>query len=353
MNKITLVDYIGNCDAKVEVTGHAAKTLQETKEMLSDSCDVSMVVTPPYAQFFDESCIASVLPYESSPQRQSSKFKKIGLYIKKICAVRNIVKNESSVWFVNTDFWLYVGLLFSKKKKDQKIFATNYLDFYSQKNLKNFIYNCAVKKIDCVFHTNVELKRDKHQYIPDYWFDKRKYDKYFTEEKQDDVYICGEINAGKDIMGAIDAFNANGQALMICGKFSSQNVYEEAVTKAHENIRIENIRLDDDTYYGELAKHRFVLLPYKEESYSNRSSGVVLESIFLGNIVIGPKFLLRQLGIAGIEYDSIHDLEKLKLSEVKEEQKRYIKKQNKVLINQYSYEHIKDVYLNRLKKIEK
>ena len=50
------------------------------------------------------------------------------------------------------------------------------------------------------------------------------------------------------------------------------------MTKAHKNIRIENIRLDDDAYYRELAKHRFVLLPYREESYSNRSSGVVLES---------------------------------------------------------------------------
>lgn len=350
MNKITLVDYIGNCDAKGEVTGHAAKTLQETKEMLSDSYDVSMVVTPPYAQFFDDRCITSVLPYESSPQRQSSKFKKIGLYIKKICAVRNIVKSESTIWFVNTDFWLYVGLLFSKKKKGQKIFATNYLDFYSKKNLKNFIYNCAVKKIDCVFHTNVELKRAKHQYVPDYWFDKRKYDKYLTEEKQNDVYICGGINAGKDIMGTIDAFNANGQTLMICGKFSSQSVYDEAVAKAHKNIRIENTRLDDDAYYRELAKHRFVLLPYREESYSNRSSGVVLESIFLGNIVIGPKFLLRQLGITGIEYDSIHDLKKLNLSEVKEKEKYYIKKQNEALTNRYSYEHIKAVYLNRLKE---
>lgn len=350
MNKITLVDYIGNCDAKGEVTGHAAKTLQETKEMLSDSCDVSMVVTPPYAQFFDESCIASVLPYESSPQRQSSKFKKIGLYIKKICAVRNIVKKESSVWFVNTDFWLYVGLLFSKKKKDQKIFATNYLDFYSQKNLKNFIYNCAVKKIDCVFHTNVELKRDKHQYIPDYWFDKRKYDKYLTEEKQDDVYICGGINAGKDIMGAIDAFNANEQALMICGKFSSQSVYEEAVAKAHKNIRIENTRLDDDAYYRELAKHRFVLLPYKEESYSNRSSGVVLESIFLDNIVIGPKFLLRQLGIAGIEYDSIDELQQFDLAKVAAEKIDAIKKNNKILCEKYGYENVRTTYINSLQQ---
>ena len=101
--------------------------------MLSDSYDVSMVVTPPYAQFFDDSCIASVLPYESSPQRQSSKFKKIGLYIKKIRAVRNIVNNESTVWFVNTDFWLYVGLLFSKKKKDRKFLLQIIWTFIARK----------------------------------------------------------------------------------------------------------------------------------------------------------------------------------------------------------------------------
>ena len=350
MNRITLVDYIGYCDSKGEVTGHTAKTLQETKEMLSDSYDVSMVVTPPYARFFDNSCIASVLPYESSPQRQSSKFKKIGLYIKKIRAVRNIVNNESTVWFVNTDFWLYVGLLFSKKKKGQKIFATNYLDFYSKKNLKNFIYNCAVKKINCVFHTNVELKRDKHQYVPDYWFDKRKYDKYFVKEKQKDVYICGEINEGKDIIGAIEAFNANGESLIICGKFASQSTYKEVVTKAQDNIKIRNARLDDSAYYSELAKHEFVLLPYKKENYSNRSSGVVLESIFLGNIVIGPKFLLQQLGIAGIEYESIRDLKNLKISKVKEERKHYIKKQNEAITNRYSYEYVKTVYMDRLKE---
>ena len=348
MNRITLVDYIGYCDSKGEVTGHTAKTLKETKEMLSDSYDVSMVVTPPYAQFFDDSCIASVLPYESSPQRQSSKFKKIGLYIKKIRAVRNIVNNESTVWFVNTDFWLNVGLLFSKKKKRQKIFATNYLDFYSKKNLKNFIYNCAVKKINCVFHTNVELKRDKHQYVPDYWFDKRKYDKYFVKEKQKDVYICGEINEGKDIIGAIEAFNANGEALIICGKFASQSTYKEVVTKAHKNIRIENIRLDDDAYYRELAKHRFVLLPYREESYSNRSSGVVLESIFLGNIVIGPKFLLRQLGIAGIEYDSIDELQQIDLAKVTAGKIDAIKKNNKKLCEKYGYENVRATYINSL-----
>jgi hypothetical protein len=349
MDKITLVDYIGNCDAKGEVTGHAAKTLQETKEMLSGSYNVNMVVTPPYAQFFDESSIACVLPYESSPQRQSGKFKKIGLCVKKICAVRNIVKSESMIWFVNTDFWLYAGLLFSKKKKGQKIFATNYLDFYSKKNAKNLVYNCAVKKIDCVFHTNMELKRAKHQYIPDYWFDKRKYDKYLTEEKQDDVYICGGINAGKDIMGAIDAFNANGQALMICGKFSNQSIYDEAVAKAHKNIKIVNTRLDEDAYYRELAKHRFVLLPYKKENYSNRSSGIILESIFLGNIVIGPAFLLEQLQIPGIRYTNIEELRSFRIDLIGNNEINGYLTESQNILYKYNYNAIKKVYLNRLK----
>ena len=340
MKKIILVDYIGNCDAKGEVTGHAAKTLQETKEMLLKDYEVNMVVTPPYVQFFDKNSISFTLSYESSPQRQSS--------IEKIHAIQEIVKKESIIWFVNTDFWLYVGLLFSRGKKGQKIFVTNYLDFYSNKSLKNYIYDCAIKKIDCVFHTNIKLKKEKHQYIPDYWFDRKKYSKYFSEKKLEDIYICGGINEGKDILGAIDAFNENGQSLIICGKFSNQSIYEEAIGKAQSNIIIKNLRLDDDTYYRELSKHKFVLLPYKKENYSNRSSGVVLESIYLGNIIIGPKFLLRQLKIAGIEYDSIKELRQLNLSKISNEKLQRIKKQNQELIENYSYERVKKTYLKSL-----
>lgn len=348
MKKITLVDYIGNCDSKGEVTGHAVKTLKETKEMLSDSYDVRMVVTQPYARFFDDSRIANILSYESSPLRYSSKFKKIRLYIEKICAVREIVKNESMIWFVNTDFWIYVGVFFSKKRTGQKIFVTNYLDFYTKKNLKNFIYDCAIKKIDCVFHTNKELKREKHQYVPDYWFDKKKYNRYLREKKQEDVYVCGGINEGKDILGVIDAFNVNGQALTIYGKFSNQYVYEAAIQRAQNNIEIENLRLNEEDYYKELSKHKFILLPYKEEIYSNRSSGVVLEAIFMRSIVIAPSFLLRQLGIAGIHYDSIEELKYLDLSKLDGERMKNIKKQNKELIEQYSYERVKKLYFTSL-----
>ena len=348
MKKITLVDYIGNCDAKGEVTGHASKTLHETEAMLKEDYDVSMVLTPPYAQLFEKDKISYILPYDSSPQRQGTKLKKISLYLKKIKAVHEVVKHEQEIWFVNTDFWLYVGLLFSRKKKEQKIFATNYLDFYSKKNLKNFIYDCAVRKIDCVFHTNAKLKRENHQYIPDYWFDKKKYSKYLVEEKQENVYICGGINAGKDIIGAIDAFNANGQSLIICGKFSSQDLYEKAIHRANKNIKIENTRLDDETYYRRLAKHKFVLLPYKEENYSNRSSGVVLESIFLGNIVIAPKFLLNQLGIAGIEYGSIQELGKFSINNISQERMQEIEDSNILLCEKYDYNNVRETYLNNL-----
>lgn len=348
MKKITLVDYIGNCDEKGEVTGHASKTLHETEEMLNEDYDVSMVLTPPYARLFEKEKISCILPYESSPQRQGTKLKKISLYLKKAKAVHELVKHEQEIWFVNTDFWLYVGLLFSRKKKGQKIFATNYLDFYSKKNLKNFIYDCAARKIDCVFHTNTKLKRENHQYIPGYWFDEQKYFKYIGEEKQEDVYICGGINAGKDIIGAIDAFNANGQPLIICGKFSSQDMYEKVIHRANKNIEIENVRLDDDTYYKELAKHKFVLLPYKEENYSNRSSGVVLESIFLGNIVIAPRFLLDQLEIAGIEYESIQELRNFSISNISQKKMQKIKESNILLCEKYDYNNVRKTYLNNL-----
>lgn len=88
--------------------------------------------------------------------------------------------------------------------------------------------------------------------------------------------------------------------------------------------------------------------PRGEESYSNRSSGVVLESIFLGNIVIGPKFLLRQLGIAGIEYDSIDELQQIDLAKVTAGKIDAIKKNNKKLCEKYGYENVRATYINSL-----
>lgn len=346
--KIALVDYIGNCDMNGEVTGHAVKTLRETEEMLRDSFDVSFIITSPYIKYFDENNIEFILSYMSSPQMQNSILKKIKLSILKIHSIHEIIKQEDKIWFVNTDFWLYVGLLISKKKKGQKIYATNYLDFYYKKNIKTLIYNFAVKKIDCVFHTNANVIKKNHQFIPDYWFDSSIYSPFLKESKKNDVYFCGGINPGKDIIGAINAFNLNRQPLVIYGKFSDIEEYNKAVDIAYKNIEIRNLRLDDKSYYRELARHKFVLLPYKKDYYINRSSGVVLEAIFLGAIVIGPKFLLEQLGVEGIEYTNIEELSSFKISNIDKNLIEKISLKNKKLIKQYSYENVKKTYLKWL-----
>ena len=79
--------------------------------------------------------------------------------------------------------------------------------------------------------------------------------------------------------------------------------YNKLKIKCDGNIIIKNNNLSYIDYLSKIAESKFVILPYKESSYSNRSSGVLLETIFLGSIPIAPKFLLNFNNIKGVDYE--------------------------------------------------
>lgn len=355
MNELVIVDYIGNCTNEKIPTGHALKTLNESGEMLGDVFDVEYIVNEVYKNYLPADRIKKGIPYVSCPMNQNTLLKKIMLRVRKIKSIWNITNSEKNIWFINTDFWLFVALLIYPLKKKNRIFVTNYIDYYHDggigKKIKNAIYRLSCRNIDCVFTTDKTVELPKHQYIPDYWYDENKYREFNCTEKRNAVYICGGINPGKDIMGAIDAFNVNGFPLHINGFFSNEQLYEKAITCAKDNITIHDGRMSDEEYYINLGKYKFVLLPYKKENYSNRSSGVILEAIFLGAIVIAPEFLLKHLGIEGISYGDIKELRKFDLTNISDEVVKKLKEFNSKVLEDYRFETIKKRYVWRLDEI--
>lgn len=352
MKKITICDYIGNCDNRDIPTGHAVKTINETVEMLSDSYKVSIIVTSVYKKYVDNSKVKYILKHNSSIHKQQKFLCKIVLRIKKIKSIGKILSTENNVWFINTDFWLFIVLFVYPNKKNQKIYVTNYIDYYSGKEIikkiKNFIYYFATKKANKVFVTDKHINYKNHIFVPDYWFDKEKYVKYINTQKHKAVYMCGGINDGKDIFGTIKAFNVNGISLTIRGKFSSVKIYEEVCRIANENIVIENKRLSMTNYYTNIGSYKFILLPYKLKNYSNRSSGIILEALFLDTIVIAPYFLLKQLGIEGIGYEDIQELNFIQQWLENEKLLSEIVKQNRKYLDEYDYTIIKKRYLDAI-----
>ncbi|MGU8814894.1 hypothetical protein ACV3UP_07465 [Clostridium perfringens] len=354
MDKITLVDYIGNCDEQGNATGHVLKTLNEAIKMLEKQLIIDIITTKDYIKYFDKSKIKYSLNLSSRINYKKGLYYNLLFKIQKIYFTQYILRKEKKIWFINTDFWLLFSLTFFKKKKKQKIYITNYVDYYSNHNikskLKNFFFRKALKKIDYVFTTNANLNLKKHVYIPDYIFDNEFYDKFKCEKKQKIVYMCGGINAAKDVDGVIKAFNINKENLFIKGKFSSEIYFNKLKNNIGENIKIYNEVLKEDCYYKNIAKNLFIILPYKENNYLNRSSGVILESIFLESIVIAPNFLLKQLNIAGIGYDKIDELKEFKVEKISDKEIKEIIAFNKKILKRYDYENVKKVYIDTFLK---
>ena len=57
-----------------------------------------------------------------------------------------------------------------------------------------------------------------------------------------------------------------------------------------------------------ISSAKYSILPYDMNQYINRTSGVLLESIYVGTIPIAPRSLLEHNKLPGIKYDSLNEL---------------------------------------------
>nr|WP_280167567.1 hypothetical protein [Priestia megaterium]MDH3182752.1 hypothetical protein [Priestia megaterium] len=266
-DKIVVVDYIGNCNSKGEAIGHVLKTLKEANDFLGDRYNIKYMLTSDYAKYFDNHNIIHIFKHSSKVNYNGGRMKKALFRLKKILAVMKALRKEEKIWFLNTDFYLYLGLLLSFTK-GKKIFVTNYIDYEKDEGLvgiiKKKVYQLSLKKIAVEFTTNPNKKTKRCRFVPDYSFDQSKYSKYFCENKQDRVYMCGGINEAKDIEGLVSTFNKNNQPLVVKGNFSSEIQYEKLLKVKNKNISLEHKFLNDDEFYHNIASNKYVILPYKK-----------------------------------------------------------------------------------------
>ena len=96
--------------------------------------------------------------------------------------------------------------------------------------------------------------------------------------------------------------------LEIAGRFLDQQRYLDLQHRAKDNVIVENVVLSEDDYYKKLAGAKYSILPYDMKVYEGRTSGVLLESIFVGTIPIAPKRMLEENEVRGIGYDTLQEL---------------------------------------------
>ena len=94
-----------------------------------------------------------------------------------------------------------------------------------------------------------------------------------------------------------------------------------------------------------LASYKYVVLPYDAKCYDGRTSGVLLESIFVGAIPIAPKALLHQNGISGLGYTRLSEIEEL----IRAYENGEIVVSNN--LNQFRYEYVRRKIQHFIQKI--
>jgi glycosyltransferase involved in cell wall biosynthesis len=200
-------------------------------------------------------------------------------------------------------------------KQNKTIWITTYLQkfapSYSLKSrIKNFFYEQGIKRVHKIVTANRNLQFDaeKTVYIPGYFYDPKIYSRYQTTKKIIRVLCIGTMHETKDLEGIVEIFKKVNIPLLIVGKFHDEKRLHDLLGRAPDNVTIIDKYTTFDEYYKFISESKYVILPYKQEFYSRRTSGVLIETIFLGSIPIAPAFLLNFNNISGIAYNDMHEL---------------------------------------------
>lgn len=309
-NNITVCEYLNYVNHQGECIGHGKKVFHEAIELLETDFKVTAISSEHYAC---PTCRESIRNLDSVDQETLRSTNQI-VFRNIFRAFKNI--NDNVIWFTNIDWRLLACLAFIRGKR--KIIITCYRDLIEDvyqstskiKHLKCLLMKKGMKRADLVVVTNPNLKLAHNQiFIPDYCYDE-KYLKYDTSIKKERILCVGAMRASKDLRGVVLHFRKTDIPIYIVGHFKDASEYEWLVKKKTDNITIENRFLDDEEYYRLIAQSRYVIVPYKMQSYQNATSGILQECVFLDTIPIGPRKLLEYNGIDGVKYDNLDDLPK-------------------------------------------
>lgn len=329
MKKLLLVDYYGMCDSEGNALGHSGKVLQEYKELIASDYQVGAALSPclirdimqkKQKEFVD---IIS-LKYDIRTSNFESVSKRIKDKFKVFYNIHQVFKcsGYDIIWFYRTDFFLFFYFcFFVSNKRNRNKLPKIYVQVYQRSfregivggvlgGFLDFFYYLGMKKADGVISTQKGLELDGTDilHIPDYYYDSGKYEKYRENQKISKVVCLGTMTPYKQLLPLVESFNENQMPLEIKGWFYDKEQVDKIKQVKKENILVKDEILSEEEYYRTLAEAEYAVLPYDMKQYSNRTSGVLQECLFLNTIPIAPAKMLEQNDIPGIGYQRIEEL---------------------------------------------
>lgn len=325
MKEIAIVDYIGNSDDSGNPVGHPVKVINDFSKIVTEQNKGLIIIPFNYKEHIKmtNNGEISILPFYKDVSKKS----KILSIIKRLfnlIVVSYKTRKSDVIWFINVDKLIYIFLALPFISTKKRVFVTVYMDYFNSiAGFKNKIFNylskISLKKIENNIITNKKLHYEKSVYIPDFYINNKT---NIIKEKEIDYLLLGVMNNSKDIEKVINIFKNSDKTLKIIGRFTDDLRFDTCSKMASSNISIENRYLSEDEYTKLLANSKYCILPYKEQFYKNRTSGVLLECVFYNTIPIAPKFLLDYNDIPGIEFNE--DILNINQKKIQNISKQYI-----------------------------
>lgn len=356
MQKIFLVDYIGDSISTGEPVGHPIHVSNEYYHMLKEEFSLE-TVAPFNALSKVENKKTTALKYyalRDLPKKSMIIKNHIREY-KNLNQVNKTCKNELLL-FYNMDYLLYLWLILHSVKQ-RKIVVVTYVsipetDSFLSKLIRKTLLKYASSKISLFLYLNRDFTEtiEKKLFLPDYFYDKDKHKIYSKDNRKEQAVCLGTVSTNtKQILELVDIFNKNQYPLIIAGKFYSEELYEIVMNKKNSNITVKNEYISKNEYYSLLGESKYSILPYNMQNYMNKTSGVILDSIFVGATPIVPNVLLNRIGVCGIGYNDIVELEKIDFDKVDTKEYEY---GNKELLQQvFDKDRCGDRMIKKLKEI--
>lgn len=317
MQELTMCGYYGMCDSQNNIVGHIGKVTREYMELLEEEYKVHLMASPCIYDDLkkEKSILGERLKYDILVDVPFTMKKRI---IDKWKIMRNIWQclhnsNAETLFFYQTDFFFFLYIFLLYRKGSKRIFALIYQQNFTGGKLEgilNYIYKKALNKLEGVIYTQKkqEILHQKSLYIPDYLYDADYYEKYNVTPKEEKAVCLGTMNRYKQLEELIQVFKDIDIPLEIYGRFDDKDRVQQLMKNKSDNVVICDCILSTEEYYQKLGKAKYSILPYDMKQYVSRTSGVLLETIYVGSIPIAPKALLEQNGIVGYGYSELEEL---------------------------------------------
>lgn len=317
MKEITMCNYYGMCDMSGQAVGHSYKVTSEYCELLMQKYNLFLSASPCLVKAVDAYPISGIIKLKHDI-RIDLPFTIVKRIIDKIKLIQNIdlcfkKSPTTKLFFYQVDFFFFFYMAYLYHKKDKKVFCLICHQDFTGGKLEKFlkkIYQKALKRIDGVIYTQYGsmVKHPNTCWMPDFIYKNENFKPYASLNKMDKVVCVGTMNRYKHLEELVSVFSQINYRLEIIGRFDDKTRFQLLKENAAGNITIIDKVLSEREYYTKLGEAKYSIIPYDMSQYANRTSGVLIETLFVESIPIAPTKLLVQNNLPGFGYESMEEL---------------------------------------------